>query len=104
MGASYWLEVGGGRLVAEDIDVTYNLGKMLRAAGWPGWDFWVGKLGEQAAPLLRGILLDLVADPVRFQKFNPGNGWGDYEGAVAFVLRFAVECAEHPEAAIGASL
>lgn len=40
----------------------------------------------------------LEADPERFKAMNPPNGWGDYEGAIAFLKSIRVECEKHPEA------
>jgi hypothetical protein len=31
-------------------------------------------------------------------KFNPGNGWGSYDGLVDFVYNYCNACRETPEA------
>lgn len=105
MSADYWLTIDTGgdepARVGESLNVTYNLGQMLRAAGFPEWGKLIGAPAAEAGGMLRAVYDRLLADPATFREMNPSNGWGTYEGAIAFVDRFAVQCAEHPKAIIG---
>ena len=40
----------------------------------------------------------LLADPERFQKFDPPNGWGSYEGLCDFVYKYRNACWDNPDA------
>jgi hypothetical protein len=40
----------------------------------------------------------LLSDPEKFKKFNPENGWGEYEGLVNFVYAYRNACWETPNA------
>lgn len=105
MSADFWLEIKIPALpepikLCETINVTYNLGKMLRAAGFPPWDALIGAPASEAGGMLQSVADELVRAPDKYRKFNPPNGWGNYEGALEFVTRFAAECALNPEATI----
>jgi hypothetical protein len=105
--ADYWLVDGEGRSVDEDStnNVTYNLGRMLRAAGFPSWDALVGAPAVEVAGVLHGVSRQLRADRGRLvAEFSPANGWGSWEWAVDFVEAFRDGCAEHPGAKIEAWL
>jgi len=45
----------------------------------------------------------LLADPEKFKKFNPENGWGDYEGLCNFVYNYRNACWENPGALLSVS-
>lgn len=51
------------------------------------------------APLKEG-LAQLEFAPEHFKKFNPENGWGNYEGLVKFVKAYLSACEKHPQARI----
>lgn len=96
---------------------TYNVGGMYadalgQAAGnnpiseIMGWTDRAGLYGlhvfggapcVEAAGVLAQMVQRMEDDPVRYQAMNPSNGWGSYEGALAYLRRFARLCAEHPE-------
>jgi len=40
----------------------------------------------------------LLSDPEKFQKFNPSNGWGSYEGLCDFVYKYRNACWDNPDA------
>lgn len=52
---------------------------------------------------LRAGLARLRADPDRFRKHNPENGWGSYDGLCQFVAEYLVECEKHPDATVEVS-
>ena len=85
-------------------NITHNLGKMAAAAGiyqhlWRPEELGIKTAGELVKPLADG-LFRLKNDPEHFRKFNPTNGWGDYEGLVKFVDEYLGACMEYPDAEI----
>lgn len=88
-------------------NITHNLSKMAEEAGIYKHLWRPDRIGiETAGQLiesLRGGLIVLESDPARFKKFNPANGWGDYEGLVSFVRRYLVACKGFPHAEVRAS-
>lgn len=88
-------------------NVTHNLNRMADAAGiyeacWRPEEIGVTK-ASQLVPLLRAGLEKLKADPERFQQLNPSNGWGNYEGLVAWVEDYLRACEAYPDADVEAS-
>ncbi len=79
MGASVYLHDPAGRGDSYDWDYTYNLSNMQREAldgsqlhqGEPPADLYIARL--------RIMIDEFEADPPRFRKFNPENGWGDFD-------------------------
>jgi hypothetical protein len=66
-----------------DRNVTSNLTTMLDKAGIRLADErWVDKPGINMLPTLQAAINRMVADPEDFRKYNPPNGWGEYDGAV----------------------
>ncbi len=77
-----------GRPVHWGWNYTHNTTGMiweaLKAAGIEGPDgsFWLmvdGKTSAEVRPLLAAILGQFDADPDRYRKLNPDNGWGDFD-------------------------
>lgn len=105
MSADYWLEIDTGgpepAVVDPSLNCTYNLGPMLRAAGFPGWQALIGAPASEVGGMLRSVADRLRSDPVKYREYNPSNGWGTYEGAIEFLDEFAAACAAHPRATIG---
>ncbi len=88
-------------------NITHNLVKMGSAAGlyYPLWrphEIDCTK-AKHVISLLRTGLEDLEADPERFKKMNPDNGWGTYDGLVAFTRNYLKACIDNPEADIEVS-
>ena len=88
-------------------NITHNLNKMADDAGvykhlWRPDEIGITKAAELIEPLRAGLEL-LKNDPSRFKKFNPENGWGTYEGLVAFVEKYLAACEEYPAATVRVS-
>jgi hypothetical protein len=88
-------------------NITHNLGKMADAAGiykhlWRPEEIGVERAKDLIGPLTRG-LEHLRAEPETFKVHNPANGWGDYDGLVAFVSDYLSACKSYPEATVRAS-
>lgn len=97
------------KVVTEDkcvgeFNITHNLTKMAEEAGlykvlWRGDENGYFKAGAMTADVEVG-LAKLKADPDYFKQFNSDNGWGTYEGLVAFVEEVLAVCKEHPDATV----
>lgn len=85
-------------------NITHNLNKMASEAGiyehlWRPDEIGVTKANQLIIPLRDGLAL-LQTDPERFNKFNPKNGWGNYEGLIEFVRNYLVACEQYPDAEV----
>lgn len=85
-----------------DANITHNLGKMADEAGvyeylWKPNDIGIHKAVQLVPHLERGLRF-LRADPERYRKLEPDNGWGRYEDLVHFIERYIVACNENPDA------
>lgn len=73
-------------------NITHNLGKMATTAGiyehlWRPEEIGITRARELIEPLTDG-LARLQTDPCAFSVHNPPNGWGNYDGLVAFVASY----------------
>ncbi len=88
-------------------NITHNLNEMAMEAGIYH-AFWRpeeidGVYAEDIIPVLEGGLKMLEKDPKKYKKFNPENGWGDYEGLIGFAQKYLDACRQHPKAKIRTS-
>ena len=89
-------------------NITHNLGAMAREVklsnGKTLYDvLW--RPDEHGFKYARDLedLLDiawniLLSDPEHFKKFNPENGWGEYDGLVKFTYAYRNACWDNPDA------
>lgn len=90
-------------------DITHNLTRMAEEAGiyeamWrPVEQAPPIVTAAEVLPLLKGGLAKLRSDPARFARFNPSNGWGNYDGLVEFVEEYIKACESFPTARIEVS-
>lgn len=87
-----------------DINITHNLGRMANEAGlyralWAPEEINATK-AKEVLPFLEAGLKRLKEDPEHFKKFNPENGWGDYEGLIEVVEAYLKACKGNPNARI----
>jgi len=90
-----------------EANITHNLNSMAGAAGiyeaiWRPEEIGITKAKQLIEPLRAGLEA-LRCDPVKFQEFNPKNGWGSYESLVRWVDCYLDACIENPEADVRAS-
>jgi len=95
------------RVSVFDYNITHNLNTMAARAGiyrylWRPEEMRIERAGELIEPLEDG-LYRLKSLPEHFKKYNPSNGWGNYEALVMFVEDYLRACREHPEAEIHTS-
>lgn len=88
-------------------NITHNLSRMAWEAGiyehlWSPDEIGVTKAAQLVEPLRAG-LARLLAEPAHFRKFNPANGWGNYDGLLAFVQEYLSACEENPDADVSVS-
>lgn len=84
-----------------ECNITHNIVPMAKEAGLYYVLWRADELYETAAdmvdPLVVGIA-KLRADPDRFRKMNPENGWGDYDGLLRVAEKVLDGCREYPDA------
>jgi hypothetical protein len=88
-------------------NITHNLNQMADAACiyhhlWRPDEIGITKAGQLIEPLRAGLVL-LRSNPEIFKKYNPENGWGNYEGLVRFVENYLEACERYPGAEVYAS-
>lgn len=84
-------------------NITHNLTGMAREAGIYEvlWRPTKGTKAKDIISVLADGLTLLREDRERFEKFNPENGWGDYDGFVEAVSKILTACKENPDARVG---
>ena len=98
------LEDSRGRSIGDlAVNCTCNLGPMFRAAADTSPSFWNGQRAAEVAEICEQILTAMEADPRRFLKLNPANGWGDYGWAMKFTRLVWRACAARPRAFVRVS-
>jgi hypothetical protein len=90
-----------------EANITHNLNFMAEEVGiykelWRPDEINITKAHQLIEPLQAG-LDKLKTDPERCKKFNPRNGWGDYDGLVSFVTRYLEACKQYPDADVTVS-
>jgi hypothetical protein len=87
-------------IVFDDLNYTYNVSPMYYDAfdGNKGVNILQGKTGEECIPWLETAIKKFKADPEKYQKLNPKNGWGDYSGALRVLEELLMWCQEAPKA------
>jgi hypothetical protein len=88
-------------------NITHNLNKMASQAGiydclWRPDEIGITEASQIIEPLRQGYR-QLLDRPEHFKQFNPLNGWGDYDGFIAFVANYLAACNAYPEAKVMAS-
>ena len=85
-------------------NITHNLGTMASEADiyevlWHPDENGITHARQLIDKLGLGLTV-LKMEPERFKKFNPENGWGNYEGLARFVENYLNACLEHPDAEV----
>jgi hypothetical protein len=88
-------------------NITHNLGEMAKEAGiyeclWRPDEVGIFLAKELIDPL-RDSLHELKLNHEKYEKFNPKNGWGDYNGLVKFIEKYLDACYNYPDTKIEVS-
>lgn len=87
-------------------NITHNLANMAAEAGL--YEVMWGPVengiiyAKDAIPYLQDGVLNLKERPEYFKRFNPANGWGNYQKLLECASSFLEKCKERPEAKIKA--
>ena len=97
-------KVGGETREVYSRNITHNLNAMAEAAGiyeplWRPDEIGITQAKQLIEPLVAG-LEQLRAEPEKFKVHNPSNGWGSYDGLVAFVADYLEACRMYPDASV----
>ncbi|MHA1828611.1 MAG: hypothetical protein ACTSX6_08185 [Candidatus Heimdallarchaeaceae archaeon] len=89
-------------------NITHNLNTMADRAGiykylWRPDEIGIKYADQLIKPLTNG-LVTLKADPKKFKKYNPPNGWGTYNLLVHFVENYLEACKKYPTAEVYADI
>ena len=81
-----------------EVNITYNLSKMLQKAGALPWRHLITLPAQVAGRHLLGVLDGMADNPAKWRAMNPANGWGTYDDCLQVRLRkFAEECVKSPD-------
>lgn len=81
-----------------NINITYNLSRMLNEAGFVGWEELVKMSARKAGKHILKVLDEMSLDPEKYRAMNPKNGWGDYDSCLQDRLRkWATICVHSPK-------
>lgn len=80
---------------------------MAEAAGiyeclWRPDEIGIETARQLIEPLSVG-LMKLLANPDKFKKYNPPNGWGTYDDLVCFVRDYLEACEDNPNSLVRVS-
>lgn len=98
-------EQHGGEQVYED-NMTSNVACMWNEAGAPLRDWAYDKAHGPASELatkLGDAIATMEREPEKYRAMAPSNGWGSYEGCLAFLKRLRSACLQHPNAIVEVS-
>ena len=88
-------------------NITHNLTDMAGECGifehlWRPDELGITQ-AKQLIPAMEAAVAMMKKDPARFLAHNPPNGWGNYEGFLAFVEKYLDACRQWPDANVRVS-
>ncbi|MFD7554150.1 hypothetical protein ACFV9E_06370 [Streptomyces sp. NPDC059835] len=86
--------------VASIGNYTVNVARMWTDALGHSLGDLKGTNAGDSQPALAAAIDRMTANPDRYRAMEPANGWGDYEGALAYLTALRDACAVHPKASI----
>lgn len=89
---SYDVSIGN-----EDFNYTWNVAPMWYDC-FPdnGIREFYGMTGKGSLPVLRKLKQHMIDNAERLREMNPANGWGDFDGALAFVDTLILAALHNP--------
>lgn len=98
------VDTGGSKPYSVDLysaNYTHNVTPMWGKAGvYDALYNSQGQLAESIIDILKAGIDDMVSKPSEYEELNPSNGWGSYESALPWLVKFYNACKEHPKAKI----
>ena len=87
-----------------DSNITHDLSRMAAECGLYEslWNSHGKRAGDLIEPVSQGIAR-LVLEPERFRKFDPPNGWGDFNALEKFARDFLAACIDNPDGIVEVS-
>lgn len=90
-----------------DSNITHNLAEMADEAGiykalWRPEEVGITHAHQLIEPLTGGLAL-LETNREEYEKYNPPNGWGNYDGLVTFTRQYLEAAKENPDAEVRVS-
>lgn len=82
---------------------TSNVWKMFKAALGIGLPDLAGRRCGDIADQIAGAVDAMLHRPDLYRQWEPGNGWGDYEGALTYLAGIEAFCRAYPNATLGIS-
>lgn len=106
MSLDVYLEDAAGNEIYS-ANVTHNLNKMADEAGiyeclWRPDEHGITHAHQMIEPLTAGVI-KLATEKARFEKLNPSNGWGSWEGFLPWCASYLQACRDHPDAVVTVS-
>lgn len=97
---SVYLSISAKREVEiYETNITYNLAKMYYKA--IDKDLGLKKLKgmncKDALPIIEKAIKDMVENKEEYEKLNPSNGWGSYEGLLKDFREIRNVCEDNPD-------
>lgn len=77
-------------------NITTNINRMLREAGFPSWQMLDGLSADVVGLLMGRAVIELGKDPQRYRALQPDNGWGTYEGLIEWMREVLAVLDRHP--------
>lgn len=94
----------GGKEPREVVDCgnyTYNVAPMFaKALGGNGLRDLHGEAAWKVIPKLEVAVSQMQEHANDYRQLNPPNGWGDYDGALAWLQGILASCKENPKCII----
>ena len=85
-----------------ETNITYNLSDMYYKCvdKEKGLKIFDNMSCKEALPILQKAIEDLIDNKEGYQKLNPENGWGSYEGVLGTFLDMRKCCVDNPDGII----
>jgi hypothetical protein len=88
---------------------TFNVSTMFYKAfeksggNWKSFHDYesINKTCKEAIPELVNAITEMENNKEEYERLNPENGWGDYEGALEFLKKILKDCKKFPYGRIG---
>jgi hypothetical protein len=104
------MDTGAGETtVVDQQNYTSNVGQMWAHAINPADPITLGDTidahpkATDLQPIISLAVTRMAEDMEFYAEMNPGNGWGDAEGAMGYLAWLALACLKHPNCTVRVS-